>query len=1267
MTQSQGMALSVSTNAPLKNNTYPKNDTQLDSRRLYCLTIHDTPKRELHITNFTIKEHGLMQCYRIKLTLLRHECLEQQSCLGKRATLKINNDYRLHGYITKIQNNQLTLASPLYRLCLPITATVYHNKTIVELIKAILQKLGFANHEFGFKLVGHYAYPKQAMWVQYKETDYQFLYRHMAFWGLLFYLIQESDWVRLIITDDIRQITNKRSIILVNDSGQMTNQEIAYEFRTQFRLVSNTIKVNSYRYLAPQLDLTQSQSNNTNIVGWGTVYDYGANIKTIADAEHIAKIQQQTLDCQRVINNLKTNVTGLHPGMLVELNMNHSDEFIKSHQLLRIISITHFGAVNGNNNNEGIDSVAEDRMVYHNELQLIPANLAYHVVTPARISPGYLIATIAGHESRYPVIDEWGRYRVRFSFDDARQITLPSVPVRMRQSLAGQATGQHFPLHVGTKVLLTFINDDIDQPVIIGVIPDSKSVQEKVLVEPNQYKLSTARGNSFIVDDSQATSHIRLATPSSKSSITMHTSADNKDINLESLAGDIEFNVGKNTMLGSEGDINYQIGGDSYHQVGGQSRWQSQYGNLIASANRDIYYHAVKYIEVKSRHDHMNLHCGRNIKVSAYNESSIQAENNINFDVRKGKLQCQGQSLIIIQCQGDGDIIVTQGRAQLKITAQGDINISAPIINLSADVVRCAGLQTYMIPNAKLTKPYPHPKLNYLSWINLQYKVANYKYPIINQAIEWHNKDSHKHSTELLTKTDDQGYAPLACLTDFNIDQVRLPQCEMISKGSDTLAYPQTITKVNQADLVSIKTKPNTNTHINIKEGDRVLNVECLFPPVIINLREHHHDQNSRELLSNEELAYFKNNGNNATLFIHGFNVPYGHFSKTIVGFEKHQDALLNRYEPTQILVQQPIYGESYATIFRDAKMLCEQFPELKQTLGFNQEHSGSLRTTLQKNQALTSLNGSGAHNWFLHMEDNLNRATGRFNRDHYNKFTRLINVTWTGNPYQSSLLTVINYMSTEEYANRAGHRMVSLIKQLTQAGITINIIAHSLGNRVLLTALNELGKQFDKPCVEQVFLWQAAVPDTALSNDPKLDTSIKQNCHFPTAYMAANRFTVLYSFFDIKTLDVAYTLANDVGIAPDKFFSEAGHNIFQLYQRSYTKQELATIEEYYHLLHNPSQEPGQSTTSNFFERYLRVSTDVDKLISRHKIRMAMGLVGVDPSTKALLGDRLLSVNQSLYLFSHSGMRNPNHRMMEHVYQEYIINKQRGIKQFGSY
>ncbi|MDG2952454.1 hypothetical protein [Exercitatus varius] len=99
-------------------------------------------------------------------------------------------------------------------------------------------------------------------------------------------------------------------------------------------------------------------------------------------------------------------------------------------------------------------------------------------------------------------------------------------------------------------------------------------------------------------------------------------------------------------------------------------------------------------------------------------------------------------------------------------------------------------------------------------------------------------------------------------------------------------------------------------------------------------------------------------------------------------------------------------------------------------------------------------------------------------------------------------------------YANEAGRELAKVLIQLIEAGIRINIITHSLGARVALSALNILG-DFDGAYDEKVdnlIMWEAAVADNALTNVYTRDKNPVAMELFPFAHKVVKRIRALYS-----------------------------------------------------------------------------------------------------------------------------------------------------------
>ncbi|MBQ0833321.1 alpha/beta hydrolase [Marinobacter sp.] len=263
---------------------------------------------------------------------------------------------------------------------------------------------------------------------------------------------------------------------------------------------------------------------------------------------------------------------------------------------------------------------------------------------------------------------------------------------------------------------------------------------------------------------------------------------------------------------------------------------------------------------------------------------------------------------------------------------------------------------------------------------------------------------------------------------------------------------------------------------LTVIQGERKAGAIHLPPPVIISLREP--APASGDLLTDEQLNYFRENGNNALIYIHGYNVPHGEWGRFLN--RKDSQKRYGGHGPRPRSAWHP----NAATVWQDTEALSEY-----------------TASPLEDDE----VNGTGAHSWAIHMEYQLNRAAGFDGKD-WMPYSRIINISWPGNTGAT------DFMQAELNAMASGRRLVPILHQLANAGIAINIITHSLGARVGLTALNILGTTGHQNLVDHLFLWQPAVADNALTNDSTRDAHPLGLGVFPSAHSAARKIVVLHS-----------------------------------------------------------------------------------------------------------------------------------------------------------
>lgn len=238
-----------------------------------------------------------------------------------------------------------------------------------------------------------------------------------------------------------------------------------------------------------------------------------------------------------------------------------------------------------------------------------------------------------------------------------------------------------------------------------------------------------------------------------------------------------------------------------------------------------------------------------------------------------------------------------------------------------------------------------------------------------------------------------------------------------------------------------------------------------------------------REALTEDELDYFMTQGNNVTLFIHGYNVGFGAWP---IAFTPAADHSLTP-NPKQRM-----------TLYQDDAYFATSCPAV----------TADTLSALNIDQRY----GTAAHKWLLAMEQHLNQAFGWGSNTDFTKYQRLIGIAWQGNP------STIDYMAAAGNTDFAAQKTFALIQQLHAQGIKIELLAHSLGNGVLAKALSLCGDA--GITITHAHLWQPAIPDNSLDTEAHdyLPITLSgtpipaANYDFTHAQQGAEAITVLFS-----------------------------------------------------------------------------------------------------------------------------------------------------------
>ncbi|QFY43389.1 type VI secretion system tip protein VgrG [Candidatus Methylospira mobilis] len=249
--------------------------------------------------------------------------------------------------------------------------------------------------------------------------------------------------------------------------------------------------------------------------GIGEVHLFGRKIKNNMEIKLRAKLQAESLLCRADRYFGGSTATGLRCGHFIE-TANHPRQPLNRRYLLT--AVKHRGSQAGLLL-DGLRVPAElgSSDFYSAEFTAIPDNVQYRPETkhPWPKIIGTINAFIDAEGSgQYAELNQYGEYKVQLPFDIShKRANRGSAWIRMATPYAGSDHGMHFPLLKGTEVLLSFVNGDPDQPIIMGAVPNSINPSVVTDVNQMQSRIRTAGGNEITLHDEAGKQHILLKTP----------------------------------------------------------------------------------------------------------------------------------------------------------------------------------------------------------------------------------------------------------------------------------------------------------------------------------------------------------------------------------------------------------------------------------------------------------------------------------------------------------------------------------------------------------------------------------------------------------------------------------------------------------------------------------------------------------------------------------------------------------------------------------
>ncbi|MEL4015480.1 type VI secretion system Vgr family protein [Dryocola clanedunensis] len=442
---------------------------------------------------------------------------------------------KIHGVITSLSRISSSADETLYEAVLehPMAllntryrSAIYQNVSVPELVKQILKEHRFEGYEINFDELS-WAYPPREMIVQWKETDLSFIQRLLSEVGIWFRFELHPDHdhiVVIIFGDSGSNYIHHYKIAAINPAGTVGSLYSMRNLTARHAIVPASVNVRNYNYRESRnLRTLEEQADLSRVpeLVCGGEYHYGDIHLTCGDrwaikrgqsAEtswHYARIRHEYLLTNMITLAAIADDPNIVPGYDIDITGDIPAAFHEG----MVITSMHLSGSRRSSFQSEVKGVP-----YSKIWSFRPERLPRPIITgtiPARISGISL-------NDRLARIDNHGRYRVHFSFDQAEwKKGMESMPVRLGRQYAGDTYGMHFPLLDNTEVGIAFENGDPERPFIAHAFHDQ--INPDLVTDRNSTRniIRTPRNNKFRMEDKKDQEHIKVATEYGKSQLNL--------------------------------------------------------------------------------------------------------------------------------------------------------------------------------------------------------------------------------------------------------------------------------------------------------------------------------------------------------------------------------------------------------------------------------------------------------------------------------------------------------------------------------------------------------------------------------------------------------------------------------------------------------------------------------------------------------------------------------------------------------------------------
>ncbi|MCT8349912.1 type VI secretion system tip protein VgrG [Photorhabdus temperata] len=431
---------------------------------VFTCQIGALPQTTFQVSQFTLQEE-LSQLYSLTLKgVSSRDDIPLNDQLGSSASLTITRngvtERTINGLIAGAEQGNtdgrrtfytFTIRPPMWLMTLNQNSRIFHRQSVPEILAQLLK-----DHRILFVRDTLYKrHAEREYTTQKRESDYDFWCRMAAEEGIAFWFDEEK-----MLFCDCR-LGMRADIDLTYNTHPETDDTdtTAYQWSYGEYLCPNGTVQKDYNFLNPKYSLEHRKTADNR--GYGSVFESYGRFQWDAEGKPFTQLRLEQLQNYSKVGTAQTNCIRLRPGKIFTLQ-SHPIEAMNDRW--QVLSVTHYGRqpIASNDGGEGTTLT--------NDVTFIPGHQDWR--PPYRYKPladGDEVATVVGAGSEEIYVNEHGEIRIHFHwnrYDEADD--LASCWVRVSQGWNGNGFGFMAIPRVGQEVIVSYLNGDIDRPIVTG-------------------------------------------------------------------------------------------------------------------------------------------------------------------------------------------------------------------------------------------------------------------------------------------------------------------------------------------------------------------------------------------------------------------------------------------------------------------------------------------------------------------------------------------------------------------------------------------------------------------------------------------------------------------------------------------------------------------------------------------------------------------------------------------------------------------------------